>query len=330
MLPPSMGGAFYSGCGVSNDQSCFPTLLEDVSSVHLDSLANLIESNPSLAEQLTSKGAPMDRKLSCGHYFGEVVRSRHVAGLILTETRYAPGVQLPRHSHEDAYFCLVRRGSYTESYGNKSRACRPLTLAFHPPGEVHSEHFHGAEVWSFNTEVTQGWLAHLPSHLTDLGRAAEFHGGATAGLAMRLYREFQQMDDVSPLAIEGLTLEILAEVMRLSSARERPAPPWVRRIREIVHSQFASPWTLSQLAKVVDVHPVYAATAFRKHFRCSIGQYVRKRRVETACSRLAEDGASLAEIALETGFADQSHFSRVFKQHTGLTPAAYRRQARTS
>jgi AraC family transcriptional regulator len=271
----------------------------------------------------------MERKLACGHYYGEVVQRRQAAGLILTETRYAPGVRLPRHSHEHAYFCLVRRGTYTEAYGTQSRACGPLTVAFHPPEEVHSEHFDNAEVWSFNIEVTPGWHERLRGQATVLDRPADFRGGTLAGLALRLHHEFRHMDDFSPLIIEGLTLEILAEVARTGTPHLGPRPPrWLERIREMLHTHFAESVSLAWLAEAAGVHPVSVASAFRRFYRCTVGQYLRRCRVDFACRRLTTSGDSLAEIALAAGFADQSHFCRTFKRHTGLTPAAYRQMAR--
>ena len=63
------------------------------------------------------------------------------------------------------------------------------------------------------------------------------------------------------------------------------------------------------LAQTVDVHPVHLAHQFRKHFGVSIGEYIRNLRIQFVCQRLRTD-ASLAEIAREAGFADQSHMSR--------------------
>src|SRR5262249_40028080 len=145
--------------------------------------------------------------------------------------------QLPRHSHEHAYFCLVRRGSYTEAYGNRSRACGPLTLAFHPPDEVHSEQFDNREVRSLNIELTPGWREETCGNGI-LEGPVDFRGGAAVILAMKLYHEFQHMDNVSPLVIEGLTLEILAELSRWSKRTERRTPAWLERIRNIVHARF--------------------------------------------------------------------------------------------
>ncbi|HYR28431.1 MAG TPA: helix-turn-helix transcriptional regulator, partial [Thermoanaerobaculia bacterium] len=64
---------------------------------------------------------------------------------------------------------------------------------------------------------------------------------------------------------------------------------------------------------------------FRRHFRCTVGDYVRERRIEYASRELARSATPLALIALDAGFASQAHFSTTFKRMTGFTPAAYRR-----
>ena len=55
-----------------------------------------------------------------------------------------------------------------------------------------------------------------------------------------------------------------------------------------------------------------------------MGEYVRTLRVEHAARRIAASDDALVEIALEAGFADQSHLSRVFKLHTGMLPREFR------
>src|SRR5204863_450007 len=83
-------------------------------------------------------------------------------------------------------------------------ACGPMTVAFHPPGEEHSEHFRGEESRSFNVEVAPAWLQRVREVSPVLDRPADFQGGALAFLAVKLYREFQEADAVAPLAVEGL------------------------------------------------------------------------------------------------------------------------------
>jgi AraC family transcriptional regulator len=231
------------------------------------------------------------------------------------------------HSHEDGYFCLVRQGSYLEAYGVRKRACGPLTFAFHPPGELHSEHFGDTEARSFNIEITSDWLGRMREHSADLEGPAHFQGGPLVGLALKLYREFRSPDPVSHIAIEGLILEIAAEASRrLRRPRGVKAPAWLDKVREILRERFAEGPALTDLAASVGVHPVYMATAFTRRYRCTVGEYVRQLRLEYACRELANSDKTLAEIAAQAGYADQSHMNRSLKNSLGITPAQYRAQ----
>ncbi|HEX6180442.1 MAG TPA: helix-turn-helix transcriptional regulator, partial [Chitinophagaceae bacterium] len=66
-----------------------------------------------------------------------------------------------------------------------------------------------------------------------------------------------------------------------------------------------------------------------KHFNdLSFGDYIRKLRIEKAIEYLGSSDYSLTKIAYLTGFSDQSHFSRIFKKHTGQNPLSYRKNLR--
>jgi AraC family transcriptional regulator len=265
----------------------------------------------------------MVQRLSGGRFYGELVRCRAFAGLTLTETRHPPGAHVPRHCHENAYFCLIRRGTYREEFGGRQRSCGPRMLAFHPPEEVHAEHIDGEEVRSFNLEITPSWLKSVTG-AASLDQPFDCRGGPLVGLAARLLDEFEHPDASSPLIIEGLTLELLGLCAR--QTRGGPAVPrWLLRVRDLLTERCTAAFTLAGLAAEAGVHPGYLAGAFRRHFGCTLGAYVRRQRVALACRHLTDSDAPLADVALRAGFADQSHFTRVFKRHTGLTPAAYRR-----
>ncbi len=265
----------------------------------------------------------MFRRLSGGQFYGELIRCHALAGLTLTETRYPAGARLPRHCHEHAYFCLIRRGTYREEYGNRQRTCGPLMLVFHPPEEFHAEHIDGEEVRSFNIEITPSWLRGIAG-VVSLEQPSDFSSGPLVGLAVRLLDEFEHTDASSPLIIEGLTLELLGLCAR--EARSGPAvPPWLRRVGVLLTEHCTAAFTLAGLAAEAGVHPGYLAGAFHRHFGCTVGAYLRLQRVDLACRHLAGSDAPLAEVALQAGFADQSHFTRILKRQLGLTPAAYRK-----
>ena len=132
-----------------------------------------------------------------------------------------------------------------------------------------------------------------------------------------------------PLAVEGLALEILAELSQQhTNPPDAKRPRWLQQARDVLHSQFPETLTHDDVAKLVGVHPVHLAVVFRRHFGCTIGEYVRRLRIEFASRRIATSGDSLCDVGLAAGFSDQSHFSKVFKQQTGMTPGQFRANLR--
>ena len=82
---------------------------------------------------------------------------------------------------------------------------------------------------------------------------------------------------------------------------------------------------LQELAQACRLSVSYFARAFRISTGLPPHRWLLHRRVERAKDLLAGTGLSLSEIALSCGFADQSHFTRIFCQMVGATPAAWRR-----
>jgi AraC family transcriptional regulator len=145
-------------------------------------------------------------------------------------------------------------------------------------------------------------------------------------LATKLYNEFRLMDETAPLAIEGLMLEIVAEATRRTQATPgRGIPRRIERAKEFLHAHYQESVRLEQVAEAIDAHPVYLAREFRKHYRCTVGEYIRRLRVELACSRLSGSDEPIAKVALSAGFSDQSHLTRALRSFTGLSPAKYRK-----
>jgi AraC family transcriptional regulator len=259
-----------------------------------------------------------------GNYYGLSSPIRQISGLRLAERTYPPDFKSPRHSHPEAYFCLILDGSSTQTYGSKSRVREPLTTAFYPPNELQSESFGCAGGRIFNVEIDARWLGHFREYSVIGQESHDRRGGAVAWLIGKLHHEFRRMDQTSALMIEGLTLEIIAEASRQFAASENRASRWLEHARQILHEQFAENITLADLADLVGVHPVYLASSFRKKYGCTVGEYRQRLRVEFACRELSQAHSSLVQIALAAGFANQAHFSRTFKRYTGITPAKYR------
>lgn len=262
---------------------------------------------------------------AASQFFGVRSAAWQHAGLRLSESIYPANLRMSSHAHEQAYLGIVLSGSYTERVGRKTRECKSLTTAFHPRGESHSVSFHNSPVRIFRIEITGEWCqragqVNLPEE------PAETDGGPLASIVLRLHNEFRSRDSWSGLAIEGLLLEVSAELARTCARTKsgEQTPAWLDDVRRRLAARAAETPALAELAASAGVHPVHLAREFRKHFRCTIGDFIRRARVEFACHQISETDTPLSEVALAAGFYDQSHFSNIFRRVTGMTPAAYR------
>jgi AraC family transcriptional regulator len=255
---------------------------------------------------------------------GFVVRQREIAGFSLSERIYSSGLVLPPHCHAQAYLSFVLSGDYVEKYSHRTSVCTEGEMRFLPPGELHVNEF-TTSARTLLVKIEPVILDRLGDHAMVLSTPGEVTGSACSWLANRMLREFAAEDDIAPMAIEGVLLEILAESARaIGEGGGSNAPGWLRRVREALEDSCLEAPSLSELATLAGVHPVHLSREFRKHYQSTIGEYIRKRRIEHASNLLANTATPLSEIALLCGFSDQSHFCAMFKAHTGLTPAKFR------
>lgn len=267
----------------------------------------------------------MEMKLTLGQMHRTIVKEKLVAGFRLSESLYPPHLKTPVHSHQQACFSLVLSGASSQTVGRKIRERTPKTMLFYSVDESHCESFGNTGSRIFSIEMGAEWSEKLVEHSSMRRDSAVFEGGLLGWLTSRLYREFYSSDEFTTLAIEGLALEIMAEACRRKpDALSHRSPRWLVRAKDLVHSRFFEHLSLSDISSRVGVHPVYLASTFRKTFGCTIGEYVRKQRVEFAINELISSDTPLAQIAVDAGFANQAHFTRVFKRQTGMTPGEYR------
>lgn len=201
----------------------------------------------------------------------------------------------------------------------------PLRNFVHPSGEVHCEKLGSKGMRVLHVEFRSEWIERHAEICRFLEDGSHFQGGRLGWLARRVYREFRCMDDVAPAAIEGLVLEILADASRFQR-QDLPGkcPRWLIQAKDLIHARFMEALSLSDVAAIVRIHPVSLARAFRAHYHCSVGEFIRRVRIEEACKLMLSRDLPLTEVGLATGFADQAHFSRTFKRITGLTPGQFR------
>jgi AraC family transcriptional regulator len=260
---------------------------------------------------------------------GEVVKCASAPGLSVGEIQYPAACERPRHAHERACFHFLFEGAYTEYWGRRSRECKTLTLAFQPQGHEHSYCCSPEPSRALTIELENAWVANLRDYSLKLDEAGNFYGGSVSWLITKLYHEFRAMETASILVIEALALEIAVEISRQKQRLSTSPPPlWMKQAMELIHARFAESLSLQTIAQSVGIHPVHLARVFRKQHHLTVGEYLRRLRVEFASQQMINSNSPLVEIALAAGFSDQSQFSNTFKRATGLTPAQFRSQLR--
>lgn len=158
-------------------------------------------------------------------------------------------------------------------------------------------------------------------------------------LVHRLQAQAAGREPLGAVYVQSLSLALASYVSARYgvSAPERAVSPKTAtlstaqqsQIKSFVERQIATNFSLIDLADQVGYSPDHFSRLFKQTFEQSPHQYVLSRRVEWAMNLLKDDGMSIAEVALACGFSSQGHFTTVFKQRTGTTPGAYRRDTRT-
>lgn len=208
--------------------------------------------------------------------------------------------------------------------------CGPRLLMYHPRGLTHSERFGPSGARCLTIEFDDIWLDRLERGESEALRSnMGLPAGRWAWLRSRVLGELERGDDLSTLAFEGYLMLLIVGASR--AADEGPAgrpSAAIERARDLLHDGYDGPLRISGVAREAGVTASYLARAFRAHYGLTPAEYVRGLRVERARRRLAESDASIARVAREAGFSDQSHLTRVFRSIVGLTPGEFRRHAR--
>ena len=141
-------------------------------------------------------------------------------------------------------------------------------------------------------------------------------------------KHLHQLKHTQAGPVEQMLLEVYHQYIR--QGKSRKAPGWAKALKEMIQDQLDTNMSLSlqQVSGELEINPAYLSREFSKYFEdLSFGEYIRKQRIEKAIGFIETSDYSLTEIAYLTGFSDQSHFTRIFKQQMGQTPALYKKNA---
>jgi AraC family transcriptional regulator len=254
-------------------------------------------------------------------FIGACLRRVAVEGFDLgVWNRGAGEADVQPHGHDDAHVMLAVAGRYvTEAHGDDGASTS--RLIFNPRQTFHRDRFEGTGGIFFSLAIS----ADRTESARDLGLPTSSVLVAEApahALTDRLMRECVAWRPDSTLTIESLCLELLGALGTRGDPDVKP-PRWLRRACALLRE--AGPGKVGEIATEVGVHPIHLTRTFRRHLRCTPGEFQRRHRLASAAELLARTSLDLVEVALSSGFADQSHLTHRFTAQYGLSPGTFRR-----
>ncbi|MDA8371492.1 MAG: AraC family transcriptional regulator [Nocardiopsaceae bacterium] len=254
-----------------------------------------------------------------------------------------PGVELlkarfvryafTRHTHETYTIGVIEDGVEEYDYRGQTHRVGAGGIALAEPHEVHTGHAGTPSGWRYR--VLYPSVAAMTEAAQELGLTAppSFPQSAiddpeTANALRAAHMATERGDRLSA---SSLTRDALVRLIRRHAHRSGKAAPQAgpagsgtaAAARDLLQADLADPPTLGELATAVGSTPYALLRAFRAAYGLPPHAYLNQARVHRACGLLREGGTP-GEVAAHVGFADQSHLTRHFKRHTGVTPGVFR------
>ena len=264
----------------------------------------------------------MSTSLNIGQFFGKVSERWAADYVVVNRLVHTQPRALPSHAHQAGFVSLMLQGEYRETAGFSQIGYQPFSCVYHPPGMDHRDEIGQAGVTLLTLEFKPELFEDIDFAAVNLSPIIDLSGRRPAWELMDLYQRISS-HPVNDLDIESRAVALAFSIVKFSVRAPRNLRS-LQRAREYIHAHFSENLTLAQVARAAGVHPVYLGQIFRQEFGETLGEYLNRIRVRSAAGMLANSGLPLSAVAADLGFYDQSHFTRVFRQLTGVTPGMFR------
>jgi AraC family transcriptional regulator len=260
--------------------------------------------------------------MGAGEFFGAARRQLCSEHFTVSAVTHSSARRVPSHAHAHAFFSMLISGQYRESFGDQHWDARPLSMVLRPAQAEHRDEIgpHGAVFLC--VDIAPFYWNALADAGARLQRRA-FQDRPMSWVALRLLRELCEKRAGWHGVAESLINELVIEYVTESRHVHRQQPRWLPRALERLHADPASQ-SLGTIAADLDLHPVHVSRMFKQHMGVTVSQYQRQMRLQRAARALLESEESLADLAEDHGFADQSHMTREFSRVTNWSPAKLR------
>jgi AraC-like DNA-binding protein len=234
-----------------------------------------------------------------------------------------------KHSHEEYSLGVIDAGSSSFWYEGKTMGVNPQTVVLIPPGLVHSCNPQPEEQWKYKMLfIEAGWMRRF---LENRGIPAFCQPVVRDRVKTNSCQALDNMLSrltvpASPLEKEAAVMAFFEQAMEgmetVSQKSQLTELPRLVAIKQYIHENYRRKITLEDLEQVSGLNKFTIIRSFKEEFNIPPHMYQTLLRINNAKKMLRQRRRNI-EVACETGFYDQSHFHKVFKSHTGVTPEQY-------
>ena len=223
------------------------------------------------------------------------------------------GEQVPSHEHKSAHFMWAIVGHYETQVQQPHNQSSDIVI-FNPAGTEHRDRFLTTGAFFSLDFSNDESVRSIPSPVS-------IDHNRIRGLFWKICNEASDRERNSPMLVEGLCYDALSMV-ECDNAKRKAPPHWLKRA--CAHLREEKQTTISNIANQIGIHPTHFVRAFKNCMQCTPGEFRRLVNLQMAATKMIESHYSIAEIAADIGYTDQSHFTKHFRRAFGVTPGAYR------
>lgn len=243
-------------------------------------------------------------------------------GIAVVETEYQNKVYEGWHSHNNAHITLFLKGGTTEKRKNFSESVGPGSLLFYHSDELHLNQDTLFPSRNINIEIEENLFKELEINEAIIEKSVK-NTMLTKFLILKIFKESQTPDSFSE---DNITM-LFSQLTNAHNSLEKfeKSPFWVKSLKELLNDCWNENPNLQDLSQVLNLNPITISKHFPRYFGCTLGEYMRRIKIDRSLSLIHSEQHNLTEIGLECGFADQSHFIRTFKNQTGFLPKQFQK-----
>ena len=250
-------------------------------------------------------------------YFGITEKTLKTESFNVSVTNHSTNSEIALHSHSKPYLCLLASGTYKER-SNVTDIITGGEVIYRTSNYDHSNSFTDKGGVCLNIEINN------PEQFIHLNELQLPNKVSKQKGSVELYKLLYGLKNELPNDV----LNIYCYESMISSINifnEKGDILWVKKVKELINDNPLETISLNKLSLEFSLHPNYIVRKFKEVTGYKLSDYLSKIRLEHSIKQLIKNEKSITNIALESGFYDQSHFNRNFKKHLETTPSHFKK-----